>query len=217
MGKKYVPSVYAIYFIGIAWLVCGAFFKLYTLSGFLITSGISALAYALAAKILPKQEDKNAPVFALTNDEKVNEVIKEADKTIKQIRLVNDKLLDAGISAKISEIEVLTKKIFDFIADNPKELTNVRRFVNYYLPTTLKLLETYLTLENQGDVGKNISETKEKINSMLTTIIQAFKKQLDSLFAYTALDTNAEISTMQTILVSEGLATDENNEINLKL
>ena len=81
--------------------------------------------------------------------------------------------------------------------------------MNYYLPTTIKLLEQYVVLQNQGMRVGNIDEGMTKIENMLEKVIAAFQQQLDSLFENDVVDITAEIRVMEKMMASEGLAGTE--------
>ena len=85
-------------------------------------------------------------------------------------------------------------------------MPQIRKFLDYYLPTTIKLLNAYDRMDSQGIEGENIDKTKSSILDMLDTAIDAFKKQLDSLFANQALDIETDIDVMNTMLRREGLS-----------
>lgn len=77
--------------------------------------------------------------------------------------------------------------------------------LNYYLPTTIKLLEQYVVLQNQGMRMGNIDEGMKKIEDMLDKVIVAFQRQLDSLFESSVVDITADIQVMEQMMASEGL------------
>ena len=91
----------------------------------------------------------------------------------------------------------------------PEKAAEIRRFMNYYLPTTLKLLNSYDKLSRQRVKGENIQKTMFEIEGMMETIAGAFEKQLDSLFDDDALDIAADISVMESILKQEGLSGED--------
>ena len=96
-------------------------------------------------------------------------------------------------------------RIYAQIQKSPDKLSELRRFQEYYLPTTLKLVETYREFDAQPIAGENINTAKTEIEASLDTINQAFEKLFDSLFAETAMDVSADISVLQTLLAQEGL------------
>ena len=113
--------------------------------------------------------------------------------------------MDEKISAQIDHLEEVTGKIIDQVVAEPKKLPQIRRFLDYYLPTTLKILNAYDRMDSTGISGDNISTTKAKVEKMMDTITQAFDKQLDSLFGAEALDISTDITVMENLLAREGL------------
>ena len=89
--------------------------------------------------------------------------------------------------------------------------------MSYYLPTTMKLLNTYDRMGSQGVEGENITGTMKKVEETLDMVVTAFHKQLDTLFAGEALDISADITVMENLMKTEGLAQDDMNSINLTL
>ena len=91
------------------------------------------------------------------------------------------------------------------MVEKPSKLPQIRKFMNYYLPTTLKLLNAYDRMDAAGVSGSNIDGTKGKIEDMLDTICTAFTRQLDDLYGEEAMDVSAEITVMEQMLAQEGL------------
>lgn len=88
---------------------------------------------------------------------------------------------------------------------HPEKLSQIRKFTNYYLPTTLKLLNAYDRMDDTGISGSNIDTAMGKIGSALESIVTAFDRQLDALFADEALDISTDITVMEDLLRQEGL------------
>ncbi|MGC4018204.1 MAG: 5-bromo-4-chloroindolyl phosphate hydrolysis family protein [Muricomes sp.] len=142
-------------------------------------------------------------------DPQLQEIIRAGDEYIKKIRECNDAIPGEEISAKIYRIEMLVDKIFDRIEQNPENISDIRRLMEYYLPTTVKLLEAYQELDAQPVQGENIISSKGEIEKTLDTLNLAFEKLLDSLFKDTAWNVSADISVLNTMLAQEGLTKDD--------
>ena len=99
-----------------------------------------------------------------------------------ELRRVNDAIPDETMSDKISRLEAVSARIFDQARANPDKLPQMRKFMDYYLPTALKLLKTYAELDAQGIEGENITESKRRIEQAMDTMTRAFETQLDQLF-----------------------------------
>jgi len=126
-----------------------------------------------------------------------------------ELRELNATIADIPISRKITRIEELTGKIFRIVEENPEKLPQIRRFMNYYLPTTQKLLRSYATLEKQGIKGENITTTKESIGNILDTLAKGFEQQLDQLFKSDALDIASDINVLENMMQQDGLTSDK--------
>lgn len=129
-------------------------------------------------------------------------------KILDELRRVNDAIPDEEMTDKISRLEAVSAKIFEQAKSDPDKLPQMRKFMDYYLPTSLKLLNTYAELDNQGVEGENISESKRRIELTMDTLVKAFENQLDRLFASDALDVSADIDVMQNMLRADGLTDD---------
>ena len=125
------------------------------------------------------------------------------------IQELNDAIPDYRMSAKLKQIEILTASILDQVAKKPDKLPEVRQFMNYYLPTTIKLLEQYGNLQDVGLQGENIQTGMVRIEGMLDKVIVAFQKQLDGLFARDLVDITADIRVMEQMLAQNGLTNDK--------
>ena len=89
---------------------------------------------------------------------------------------------------------------------NPEKGGQLRSFLNYYLPTTLKILNSYAQLEEQGVEGANISAAKERIEGMMDKVVEGFEKQLDKLFENTAMDITTDVKVLEQMLEKDGLS-----------
>ncbi|MFR2467104.1 MAG: 5-bromo-4-chloroindolyl phosphate hydrolysis family protein [Clostridia bacterium] len=132
-------------------------------------------------------------------------VIEEGRRYITQIREMNDAIPGEEVSAQLEQLEMVTSKIFSHVERHPKQIPEIRKFMSYYLPTTLKLVKAYREFDSQPIAGETISSAKEEIQNTLDTINLAFVKLLDSLFEDAAFDISTDITVLQTMLAQEGL------------
>lgn len=138
----------------------------------------------------------------------VQRIIDEGDRYIQKIHRCNDAIPGREISAKISRMETVVDRIFDRVEQNPESVDDIRRLMEYYLPTTVKLLEAYQELSAQPVDGDNIRASMKEIEDTLDTLNAAFERLLDNLFQDTAWDVSSDISVLQTMLAQEGLTED---------
>ena len=135
----------------------------------------------------------------------VQKIVQAGDEYVRRIKAANDAIPGEVISAKISRMELLVDRIFDRVEQNPDSVNDMRRMMDYYLPTTMKLLEAYEELDAQPVQGENIISSKKEIEDTIDTLNIAFEKLLDSLFQDTAWDVSSDISVLHTMLAQEGL------------
>lgn len=138
----------------------------------------------------------------------VQKIVQAGDEYVRRIKAANDAIPGEVISAKISRMELLVDRIFDRVEQNPDSVNDMRRMMDYYLPTTMKLLEAYKELDAQPVQGENIISSKKEIEDTIDTLNIAFEKLLDSLFQDTAWDVSSDISVLHTMLAQEGLTED---------
>lgn len=217
MAKMVKKSPIPLYLGGAVWILWGLFLPLYRLSDILLAAGVSCGVILVgklifpnqtyetaeaAPKVAPRAEEKKAET---TGNPEVDALISERDKALAEMRRLNESIQGETISARIDHLEDMTRKITSHVAEHPEKLPQIRKFMNYYLPTTLKLLNAYDRMDDAGVAGANIDGTKSKIEDMMETIVSAFDKQMDALFADEALDIATDITVMENLLAQEGL------------
>ena len=230
-------SVVPIYLVGLTWLVYAAAFPLYAPIHYILCAGASVLVFIIGKAIFPdkvyqtrEDQEQTAQEKAREEQKKAQEqqatskgeplskgpqvaaLQKERSRAVSEMRRLNDAILDEKISAQIDHLEEVTGKILDQVIQQPKKQPQIRRFLDYYLPTTLKLLNAYDRMDSVGVSGSNIDTTKQKVENMLDTVCRAFDKQLDALFGEEALDISTDITVMENLLAQEGLTGMDINE-----
>ena len=130
----------------------------------------------------------------------------ELERTLNELYDLNEKIQDVPVSERIDRIGMLTGSIFRVVIEKPEREGDVRKFMNYYLPTTLKLLKAYSLMEAQSYQGENIRESRKKIEETLDMLIEAFEKLLDKLFCDDALDIATDIDVLKTMVAGDGLS-----------
>ena len=193
----------------VVWLIWGLFLPLYTLPHFLLAAAVSVAVFLVAKRLcpnrtilLPDPEPEPEP----TGNPEIDALVAERDRALAEMRRLNDAIEDPAISAQIDHLEEITRKIIAHVVENPQKLPQIRRFMNYYLPTTLKLLNAYDRMDEAGVAGANIDGTMGRIETMMGAIVTAFDRQLDALFGDVALDISTDITVMEQLLAREGLS-----------
>ena len=155
-----------------------------------------------------KKQEKKSPRQQLS--EEVKKVIEEGDRYIEEIRRSNDAIPGVEISNKIYHMENVILRIFQRVEQHPELIQDLHKFMDYYLPTTVKLLNAYEELDKQRLEGENIKTAKREIENTLDTINVAFENLLDSFYNETAWVVSADISVLKTMLAQEGLTEEKN-------
>ena len=166
------------------------------------TSGKVSIEYPAIEQM--EDEEKQSRI-----NPQVQEVLDKGEAYIKKIHASNDAIPGEVVSEKMSRMELLTKRIFARVEQNPEVVTDIRRLMEYYLPTAVKLLEAYEELDAQPVQGENILSSKKEIEDTLDTLNIAFEKLLDDLFQETAWDVSSDISVLKTMLAQEGLTKND--------
>ena len=163
-------------------------------------------ASAAHAKAQQKPEDFD---FSETSD--VGEVIRAGRDAMRRIRSANDIIADEALSAQIDSIENSCAQILSILEQRPQLLTQLRSFLRYYLPTTLKLLEARAKLENTANTPK-AREVRARISDAVGAIDKAFLKQVNALDAYRFLDLESEMDVLRDMLRADGLIDEEEKQ-----
>ncbi len=218
MEKEKRVSVAPFYAVAVLWVLYALLFPLYRLMHYVLLAAVSAVVFfglhllCGSGKVIGGTE-KKAPEKpkeeASTGNAELDEVQKAVRMAVSEMKRLDESIEDPSISADIVRLEEISEAILSAVKQEPKKLPQIRRFMDYYLPTTLKLLNSYDRMSAAGVSGENISSTLSKVEGIMRTIVSAFEKQLDSLYGSDALDISTDITVLETMLASEGL-TGEN-------
>lgn len=207
--KKIVHKPAApIYAAAVVWILYALLFPLYRVGHFALCAAASAAVYLIARlfcrDVVEEVEEKPEP----TGNAELDKMISDGNLAIAEMKRLNESIKDEKISRQIDRLEEISGKIFDCVKASPEKLLQIRKFMNYYLPTTLKLLNAYDRMGSQGVSGENISGTMERVENMMGTIVTAFERQLDGLFGDQALDISTDITVLENMMAREGLSDD---------
>lgn len=208
MAKVVRKSVAPFYGVAATWVLYALLFPLYRVSQFLVAGVLSLLVFFLMRAMCKDRIEEVAekPVEEKpTGNEALDKMLKDGRLALQEMRRLDDNIKDEKISEDIRRLEDVCQKIFDQVKAQPDKLPQIRKFMDYYLPTTLKLLNAYDRMGSQGVQGENISATLQRVEGMMDTIVKAFEKQLDSLFGSEAMDISTDITVLENMMAREGL------------
>ena len=208
MKKIVHKSVIPLYAVAVTWLLYALLFPLYKLPHFLLAAAAGAVV-GIVARLFCRDTVEEVPEEPkTTGNPELDKMIEDGKKAIAEMKRLDDNIADPAISAQIVRLQQLAGKIFAQVEQNPEKLPQIRKFMNYYLPTTLKILNAYDRMGEQGVAGENITSTMEKVEGMMDTIIKAFEKQLDNLFGAEAMDISTDMVVLENMMAREGLTDD---------
>ena len=212
MKKVHIKSAIPIYIAAAVWLLLGLIAPkfLMKLSGLLITAAISVAGYVVGTKLFPGR-DEEVPISS--GDAAVDREIAVARERLDNLRKANEAIPDPEISRNLDRMVASGQQIFKELNRDPRKIALVRRFMNYYLPTSEKLMEQYQVLMNANTKGENIQSAMSTIEKSLGVAANAFEKCADNLYKDDEMDIDAEIKVMQTMLTGDNLIKTEMNSI----
>ena len=235
MRKKRSRSAIPVYlFLGL-WLVSAIGIDATTFFELLATAGVSFLASFGAFTLIRRRKEKKeaaekeaaekaeaeakaaqdaAKEASSPYSPEVQAIIREGRVAMKEMGRLYSSIKKPEVRSRINELMSVSDKIVRDAIDDPSDVPQIRKFLDYYLPTTIKLLNTYDRMSAQEVSGENISGSMDRIEDMLDTAIEAYKKQLDALFANQAADIQMDIEIMNGMLAREGLGGKSYLDIN---
>ena len=212
MGAEKRKSAAPFYAVGVLWICWGALLPLYHPAHYAAAAAVSAVVFFLVSMLCRAgavgqtgQAKEAQTKEESTGNPELDKMLRDGRLAIAEMKRLDENIADPGISADIVRLEQVSAKIFEEVGRSPEKLPQIRRFMDYYLPTTLKLLNAYDRMSGTGVSGENIDATLARVEGMMRTIVSAFEKQLDSLYGTEALDISTDITVLETMMAREGL------------
>ena len=211
MGAEKRKSAAPFYAVGVLWICWGALLPLYHPAHYAAAAAVSAVVFFLVSMLCRtgavgqtgQAKEAQTKEESIGNPE-LDKMLRDGRLAIAEMKRLDENIADPGISADIVRLEQVSAKIFEEVGRSPEKLPQIRRFMDYYLPTTLKLLNAYDRMSGTGVSGENIDATLARVEGMMRTIVSAFEKQLDSLYGTEALDISTDITVLETMMAREG-------------
>lgn len=140
-----------------------------------------------------------------STENELNAMVSEGMECIRRLRELNDNIEGEVISDKLSRLENLLKEIFDSVREHPEQMHRMHKPMDYYLPTTLKLVEAYEEFDGISVPGEEVLQAKAEIEKTLDTINEAFAELLNNLFQDAVFDATTDAQVLKSMLAREGL------------
>ncbi|NLI22072.1 MAG: hypothetical protein GX418_11085, partial [Clostridiales bacterium] len=151
------------------------------------------------------QTDSLQKVARDTGNPEVDAILSKGRDMIVQIREENKKISDAGLTDKLTKLENLCGEIFRAVYDKPAKASQIRKFMDYYLPTTLKMVRAYRTLGERNVYGSEAVSARRRIDDALGIVLSGCQKLLDNLYRDDVLDITTDIDVLEQMLKRDGL------------
>ena len=153
----------------------------------------------------PEQRPEPAPEVSREQESELQTMVGEGQEYIRKLRNLNDRIPGEVISSKLFCLENLLKDIFESVRTHPEQMPRMHKLMNYYLPTTLKLVESYEEFDRVSSPGPDIVKAKAEIENTLDTINAAFRELLNTLFQNAVFDATTDAQVLKSMLAREGL------------
>ena len=204
-------SALPVYGVAATWLLYCLIFPMYKLWHFGVAICCSIAVYILLSYIFPGKTEhiEELPEPETTGNAEIDALLAEGRVAISEMQRLKISIKNESVRLKIDELIGVTDKIFNNLLYDADDYRQVKRFADYFLPTTIKLLNAYDRMDSLGSTGENIAGTLERIDSILNQTITAYNKQLDSLFGNQALDIETDIAVLEGMIRKEGLSEKE--------
>ncbi len=176
---------------------------------FLVSWLAGVLSTPLNTKAPHSSKEKEAADllhYEPTGNPEVDDLVEKSREMLRQIRHENDLIPDQALSNQIFQLEDVTGKIFQTVIDQPNKAPQIRKFMSYYLPTTLKMLASYRKMDERGVYGENADQARKKITGSMGLVLKAFDKQLDTLYQNDMLDITTDVDVLEQMLKRDGLS-----------
>lgn len=200
---KTTKSPVPFYLVAALWLIWALFFPMYKAVHYVILAALSLIVY-FSGKRLFKPKIEYIVVEPSTGDDTVDALLKTGRDHLENLQKL--RLSTSGnVFRRTKRLEQISQSIFSIVSETPSKAPKVRRFINYYLPATTKLIETHIEMTRHGVEGENITATVQNIETTMDTLVKIFEKQLDLLYSGEALDISTDIDVLDSIFSKEGL------------
>jgi len=199
-------SILPVYGTAAVWALYCLLFPLYRTWHFIVLACVGVLAYVVLSKVFPGTIERyEAPEEPeRTGNEKIDALLADGEKAVAEMRRIGKSISDSTVQAKIDDLTNITDKIFKKQLIEPGVYSQVKRFADFFLPTSIKLLNAYDRFGQSGVAGENIIGTMKRIDAALDTTIDSYRKFFDSLFENQAIDIETDISVLETMLKRDG-------------
>ena len=202
---------------GVFFALYSAAFKPHSIFSYVLSFGLCGLLgliVSIMASGLDTSQNQKTPeslkkVAGDTGNPEVDALLEKGREMITEIRKENDLIPDSSLSGKLDTLENQCAEIFRAVYDKPGKASQIRKFMEYYLPTTLKMVRGYRMLDERGVTGQEAVNARARIDDALGVVLQGCEKMLDKLYQDDVLDLTTDIDVLEQMLKRDGLTESE--------
>ncbi len=199
MKKKYI----------ISGILGGSFFAASNLIiGLSVLPSIAIAATSFLASAMIFKEDYDLDDLGEQNKNTYRKLLIDSNKDLESLKKLKHNISDYSINDNIENIIKTAEKIIKVLHKKPDKISSATKFLNYYLPITIKILERFDEIDEQKLTSKSSRDFLERTRKLTVKIENAFENQLNNLYNDELIDTNAEIKVFESVLKSDGLLDD---------
>ncbi|MCL2400269.1 MAG: 5-bromo-4-chloroindolyl phosphate hydrolysis family protein [Defluviitaleaceae bacterium] len=202
--QKRIKSVIPIYGMGVVFFLYALILPMYRITDLIIALALSICCYIFLNKLFPGTVVEIEMPYQ-SGDKDVDQVLTTGREYIQQLENLKEMIQDTEVSSKITNLQNISKQIFDYISKNPTQVRKINTFMNFYYPTALKFLDHFAEHDNNKVKGENIQSSLNKTKESLSQFEEAFAHQLDNLYSDKALDIETDIVVLQNLMKQERL------------
>ncbi len=198
---------------GVVFALFSAIFHPHSLGGYILAFALSGLAGAVV-KVMGEGLDVSSKVqmpsslrnlAAETGNPEVDALLSKGRQMISDLHEENKQIKEPSLNATLTQLENQCAEVFRAVYDKPAKAPQIRKFMDYYLPTTLKLTRGYRVLGERNVAGQDSVAARRRIDEALGVVLRGCQKMLDNLYKDDVLDITTDIDVLEQMLTRDGL------------
>ena len=140
-----------------------------------------------------------------TGNPEVDAILQRGRQLLADLDAERKLATDKGVQNTLLELENQCAEIFRAVYDKPAKASQIRKFMDYYLPTTLKMVRGFRTLDERGITGAQAQDARRRIGDALDVVIHGCQRLLENLYRDDVLDLTTDIDVLEQMLKRDGL------------
>ena len=167
--------------------------------------------------LLPEGQNNAALKSGADENAEIEGIFEKIGSAAREIGALGDSISDKAISCEAAAIENMLEKIGAFLGEESKKgdirpkISRMDQFLSYYIPATIKILDSYRQITEHNLEGGNALETKKRIAEAMPVIRGAFEKELDNMYENNMIDITTDIDVLEAMLAKDGILGEMNN------